>query len=111
MLVWIKRSARIVAMLCFFILFFLGLDPQDVFNPDIAIISFLKAAGLSMLVWIVAFVLADMLFKGILEDIELKSLDALEEGIAQRLREEKRNMSIEPPEVQRITDPPELKNG
>ncbi len=103
MILWIKRCARIVAMLCFFVIFFMGLDPHDLFNPDIVLISFIKAFGLSMLIWIGAFILADILFKGIIEDIELKTIDILDEGLSQRLREQKKSMSIEPAEVQ-VTD-------
>jgi hypothetical protein len=89
MVFWIKRMARILGIVTFFIVFFIGLDPARPFDPQIAIIAFIKGVLGAILFWFAGFILGDIVFKGLVTDVATTGSDAIEGGLIQRIHEEK----------------------
>lgn len=89
MIFWIRRCARIVAFLVFFLVFFMGIDPANPFDAGTASMAFLRALLGGALFWFAGFVIGDIVLKGVVEDIEHDKLEELEGGIVQRIRETK----------------------
>lgn len=87
MIYWIKKISRIVALLVFFIIFFCGIDIDDPFNGNAALVSFIKAFCGAALFWMTAFVICDIILKGAVEDIPKEEIEVLDGGIIQRIHE------------------------
>ena len=94
MIFWIKKISRIVAYSAFFLLFFCGIDLNDPFNTQRALIAFLKALGGSALLWVTTFVIFDIVLKGAVEDIPKENIEVLDGGIIQRIHEEKSERKV-----------------
>ena len=87
MIYWIKKISRIVALLTFFIIFFVGINFDDPFNVNNAINAFVKGFFGAFLLWITAFVICDIILKGAVEDIPSEEIEVLDGGIIQRIHE------------------------
>lgn len=85
MIYWIKRIARIIAFLSFFVIFFSGINLEDPFNTTIASIAFLKAFCGGALLWLTGFIISDIILKGAVEDISQDEIEPLEGGLIQRI--------------------------
>jgi hypothetical protein len=85
MMHWIKRTARLLGMVSFFIVFFLGIDPNDPFNTHIIAVAFAKGLAGALLLWLSGFIIADIVIKGLITDVRTNEDDTLEGGILQRL--------------------------
>jgi hypothetical protein len=85
MILWIKRIARLMSMLSFFVVFFLSLDPADPFSASIAVIAFIKGCVGALLFWFLGFIAADIVIKGLVTDMHTNKSDTLEGGLLQRL--------------------------
>jgi hypothetical protein len=85
MMYWIKRIARILGMLSFFTVFFLGIDPADPFDATTAGIAFAKGCAGAFLFWFLGFIIADIVIKGLVTDVPTHDNDKIEGGLLQRL--------------------------
>jgi hypothetical protein len=85
MMYWIKRIARLLGMLSFFVAFAFGIDPADPFNANVAIVAFVKGCAGALLFWLVGFIVADIVIKGLVADVRTDENDSLEGGLLQRL--------------------------
>ncbi len=86
---WIKRTARIIGAVTFFVVFFMGLDPARPFDPQIVATAFSKGVLGAILFWFAGFILGDIVFKGLVTDVTTAESDAIEGGLLQRIHEEK----------------------
>jgi hypothetical protein len=89
MVFWIKRTARILGIVTFFVVFFIGLDPARPFDLQIVTIAFFKGILGAVLFWFAGFILGDIVFKGLVTDVATGGSDAIEGGLIQRIHEEK----------------------
>jgi hypothetical protein len=89
MLIWIRKSARLAGMLVFFIVLFLGVDYADPFNAVRGTLALIKAFCAGAAVWLVFFIIGDIIFKGLIEDIEPRQTDVLDEGLLQHIHQER----------------------
>ncbi len=85
MMYWIKRMARMLGMLTFFVVFFLGIDPEDPFNANVAAIAFFKGLAGAFLFWLLGFIIADIVVKGLVTDVPTDDNDTVEGGLLQRI--------------------------
>jgi hypothetical protein len=95
MIHWIRKSARIMCFLAFFAVFFLDLDYADPFSPLQGSLALLKGITAAVAVWLLFYIISDMAFKGMLEDIEPKEDDVLDEGLMQHINQERDRSKIE----------------
>jgi hypothetical protein len=86
---WIKRTARILGVVTFFVVFFIGLDPAHPFDSHIVIIAFLKGVAGAILFWFAGFILGDIVFKGLVTGVSTGEPDAIDGGLIQRIHDEK----------------------
>jgi hypothetical protein len=89
MIHWIRKSAWYGAGTAFFILVLLGLDPADPLDTAAVSFALIKALAGAAAVWFTAFIVADMLLKGVVEDIDPNVIDRSDEGLLRRVREER----------------------
>ena len=92
MVFWIKRTARILSIITFFVVFFIGLDPAQPFDPQILALAALKGFCGAVLFWFAGFVLGDIVFKSIVSGVETTPSDKIEGGFIQRIHDEKSRM-------------------
>jgi hypothetical protein len=85
MMYWIKRIARLLSLSSFFVVFFLGIDPADPFNANAALIAFIKGCGAAVVFWVLGFIVADIVIKGLVTDVHTDESDTMEGGLLQRL--------------------------
>jgi hypothetical protein len=90
MVYWIKKSARILSIITFFVVFFIGLDPAHPFDPQIAAVALLKGFCGAVLFWFAGFILGDIVFKSIVTGVETTQTDEIEGGLLQRIHDEKK---------------------
>ena len=93
MMYWIKRIARLLALLTFFTVFVSGIDPADPFNVQIAVWACAKGCAGALLFWLLGFIIADIVIKGLVTDIRTDENDTMEGGILQRLHDVQSNMA------------------
>ncbi len=89
MIFWIRRFSRFAWLMCFFAILFVSIDYAEPFNTIRILLGMAKGIGAGALAWFLSFVLADILFKGAVEDIDSESIDQLDGGVVQRIREQK----------------------
>ena len=87
MVYWIRKCARFLSLFTLIILFAVGIDPGDPFNVHEIVASLLRAIAAASVVWLIGFIIGDMLFKGIIEDIDYRSIDIYEGGLLQRIHD------------------------
>lgn len=97
---WIKKSAFLLGATVFFIIFLTSLIGLDPFNPQHLIPAILKAVLGGALFWFTGFILGDIVFKGVLTDIdETDKNNLLEGGLVQRIHMEKERQIPGGPEM------------
>jgi hypothetical protein len=87
---WIKRMARILAVLTFLIVFVTGLDPSQPLDPHIVTIAFFKGFLGAVLFWFAGFILGDIVLKGLITAIPTQEDDAIDGGLIQRVYNEQK---------------------
>jgi hypothetical protein len=92
MIFWIRRSAMILSVTCFFIVLFISINPADPLNLYVLVPALAKAFFSAALFWFAGYVAGDILFKGLLTDITSSNDDLFEGGIVQRVHEQKKQM-------------------
>ena len=87
MIYWIKKISKLMALSVFLLVLFSGINYRDPFNGYYLFPAVIKAflAGISF--WFVGFIIFDIIFKGILEDIPADNIDILDGGIVQRIKQ------------------------
>jgi hypothetical protein len=90
MVFWIKRTARILGIVTFFVVFFMGLDLAHPFDSQIVTIALLKGAVGALLFWFAGFILGDIVFKGLVTGVTTSDSDAVDGGLIQRIHDEKK---------------------
>ena len=93
MMYWIKRIARQLELLTFFTVFASGIDPADPFNAQIAIWACAKGCVGALLFWLLGFIIADIVIKGLVTDIRTDENDTMEGGLLQRLHDVQSNVA------------------
>lgn len=103
MIVWIRRIAKLLSMVSFILILFSGLDLSDPFNGHLLSLALMKAFAGAVICWLIGFVMLDIVFKGIVEDIALENINQLEGGIVQRIHSAKKQPQVldskEKPEI------------
>jgi len=92
----IRKWARILAILTFFIVF--GFDCLVTLLSGTAVITlgcFLRPLFAASLLWIAAIIAGDILFKGIIENYEPSDFDTIEGGLLQQVVEAQKRLSPE----------------
>jgi hypothetical protein len=84
---WIKRIARLAGILTFFTVFVAGIDPSDPLNAHTALVAAAKGCAGAFLFWLLAFVIADIVVKGLVTDVRTEENDEAQGGLMQRLRD------------------------
>jgi len=92
MVFWIKRMARILGFVSFFVVFFIGLDPARPFDPQIVALAFFKGMLGAVLFWFAGFILGDIVFKGLVSGVATSDSDAIDGGLIQRIHDEKKRI-------------------
>ncbi len=95
MVFWIKRFAGILGWMSFFIALLTGIDFANPFAMTSAIPALLRGIGGALFFWFAGFIIGDIMFKGIVEDVAGQEDDELEGGILQRISEYQRSGSQE----------------
>ena len=86
MIFWIKKFAAIVGLTTFFVLFVMTLAACGDLSWESLASSFVRALTGAMLLWVVGIVIADILFKGIISDLEYDRRDMAEGGLVQQMQ-------------------------
>ncbi|MBD3420604.1 MAG: hypothetical protein GF398_10855 [Chitinivibrionales bacterium] len=87
---WIKRAALLGSGLVFFLVLLAGIDYANLFDETILIPVLLKAVISGCLTWIVCYIIGDIVFKGLLEEVSRRRPCDVDEGLLQRVKDEKR---------------------
>jgi hypothetical protein len=103
MIFWIKKTARILGIITFFVVFFIGLDPTRPFDPQIVTMAFLKGLFGAVLFWFAGFILGDIVFKGLISGVPTADSDAIEGGLLQRIHDEKKRNDPDVPLAKETT--------
>jgi hypothetical protein len=93
---WIKKFARIIGFVCFFAVFLVTLDWSRPLELDSLMIALLKGIIAMALCWFVGLIIADMVFKGIVDDVPVEAIDDLEGGLLQRVRQTREQNTPKP---------------
>jgi hypothetical protein len=93
MVFWIKKTARILSIVAFFVVFFIGLDPAQPFDPQVVSLALLKGFLGAVLFWFAGFILGDIVFKGLVSGIDTSQSDAIDGGLIQRIHDEKERIN------------------
>lgn len=92
MLYWVRKAAILLGYTVFFGVLFISLassaDPFDLSSLIMCIIKALIGGGLF---WFAGYILGDIMFKGVLTDIEVDKANLLEGGLIQRINEKHEN--------------------
>jgi hypothetical protein len=110
MVFWIKRTARILGVVTFFVVFFIGLDPAQPFDPQIVTIAFFKGVLGAVLFWFAGFILGDIVFKGLITGVATTDSDAIDGGLIQRIHDEKKRIDPDVPPLKESSKGREKKN-
>lgn len=88
MIHWIRKAAILMSCTVFFGVLFFGLATSaDSFDLSSLFICIIKALVSGGLFWFAGFILGDIVFKGVLTDIDLDRTNLLEGGLVQRINE------------------------
>jgi hypothetical protein len=85
MVFWIKRFAVMIGVAAFFSVFFFSIAGRDPFELSNFIPALIKAFCGASLFWFAGFILGDILFKGVLSDIDYNKENLLEGGLVQQI--------------------------
>jgi hypothetical protein len=92
----IKKSSLFLARLAFFVIFIIGIDPENLFDPAILGMAFLKGCCAYVLFRLAGLVLADIIFKGIVYEMQENKFDEIEGGLLQRFQEARKAHTLNP---------------
>ncbi|MGM0443710.1 MAG: hypothetical protein ACQEQV_05935 [Fibrobacterota bacterium] len=85
----IQAACRLPAVLVFVVVFLINMDFTADLSSDMMVTAAVKAVFSGLLFWLFALVIADILVKGVIQDIDDSRIDPLEGGIEQRIYERK----------------------
>lgn len=85
MIYWIKRFASILGITTFFALLFIGIISSGQFSWESLVPACARAFGGAVLLWLVGIVIADILVKGIITDIEIDRKCIVDGGLLQQV--------------------------
>ncbi len=105
MVLWIRSFARLAGLGTFFFLLAVGIDIHNPFDPSAAYTALIKGMAGGLLIWFVCFIIGDIIFKGVVEDVEEQPGDDLEGGLLQHVQNARRATFI------RSSDEPETENA
>lgn len=92
MVYWIRKTAMLMGYTVFFgVLFFSLADSSDPFDLGSLIMCIVKALIGGGVFWFTGYILGDIIFKGILTDLEVDKANLLEGGLVQRINEKHEN--------------------
>ena len=86
MVYWIKKIAALLGMTVFFMLFIFSLTGGTEYTLQSLSQALIRAIVGASLAWVVGIVIADILLKGVLSDIEGDHKALLEGGLLQRIQ-------------------------
>lgn len=104
MIKMIKQASRMLGGAAFFIVFFASMTPEDPWNGKLLAVALIKALLAGALLWIAGFLIADIVFKGVLETVVTTEEDVIEGGLLQRVSEERDRLN---PDKQALHKAPE----
>lgn len=88
MIYWIRKAAMLLGYTVFFGVLFLSLASSDnPFDFGSLIMCIIKALIGGGLFWFTGYILGDIIFKGVLTDLEVEKSCMLEGGLIQRINE------------------------
>lgn len=88
MIYWIRKAAMLLGYTVFFGVLFLSLASSDnPFDFGSLIMCIIKALIGGGLFWFTGYILGDIIFKGVLTDLEVEKNNLLEGGLIQRINE------------------------
>jgi hypothetical protein len=111
MIKMIKQASRMLGAAAFFIVFFASVNPEDPWNGELLAVALLKAVLAGALLWIAGFLIADIVFKGVLETVATTEEDIIEGGLLQRVSEERDRLNPDKQALHKAPDPGESKPG
>ena len=85
MIFWIKRTAAILGISTFFVLLVLGIASSHTVSWESFAPACARACAGGALLWIVGIIIADILFKGIITDIDLDQKNIVDGGLLQQV--------------------------
>lgn len=85
MIYWIKRFATLLGFAAFFILLLIGMLSSGQLSWECFVPACARALGGALLLWIVGIVVADILLKGIVTDIEIDKKCLVDGGLLQQV--------------------------
>ncbi len=85
MVVWTKRVSMILAASAFFATLFLSLDFSRLFDTSVMVSALVKSVVAASLFWFAGFIVADVIFKGMVEDVPNDPVNMVEGGILQHI--------------------------
>ncbi len=92
MIYWIRKAAILLGHTVFFGVLFVSLaSSADQFDFGSLIMCIIKALIGGGLFWFAGYILGDIMFKGVLNDIEVDKANMLEGGLIQRINEKHEN--------------------
>jgi hypothetical protein len=86
MVYWIRKIASLLAMTVFFILLIFSLAGGNEYTLQLLSLALIRALVGASLAWVVGIVIADILLKGLLSDIEGDQKALMEGGLLQRIQ-------------------------
>ncbi|KMQ50603.1 hypothetical protein CHISP_2454 [Chitinispirillum alkaliphilum] len=85
MVVWIKRISTILAGSAFFITLLISIDFSNLLDTSVMFSALIKSFFAASLFWFCGFVIADVLLKGVIDDIPNDPMNLLEGGLLQHI--------------------------
>ena len=83
---WIKKIALILGISVFFLLLIIGIAGAGEYTLHSLSVAFIRAFFGASLAWVVGIIIADILLKGMVSDIENDRSALMEGGLMQRLQ-------------------------
>ena len=93
MVFWINKIAKVIGLATFFIVLFIGLAKSGEFTFASILSSTAYALIGGALFWFIGIIISDILFKGIVTDIETDSDCLADGGLLQRVHTYKKSSS------------------
>jgi hypothetical protein len=90
----IKKIASICQWGSFFIIFLMGIDFVDIFNPFNALGAFAKGTCGAILFWFAGYIIGDIVVKGIVHEIPEDDPEYIDGGLLQRFQDAKTKETV-----------------
>jgi len=108
MIYWIRKAAMLLGYTVFFGVLFLSLASSDnPFDFGSLIMCIIKALIGGGLFWFTGYILGDIIFKGVLTDLEVEKSNMLEGGLIQRINEKNEDALPGGPDMPLVNAEPE----